>query len=314
MINTRFRRHMAGFTLPFCAAVLLLYFGGDLGLLFRRAEVTVWCSMAAFSLFGVALTHPLRLLALPYADLKTAWNKLLEHPVGAGMGFLGGCIVFAALLLTLSAPARAAEPPAASLALLPVLKVEQTTYWPQMPDPPVLAGQVEQETGPCPGRNCWNPRAELKTDREQGLGLGQFTRTTRFDAVAEVRAANPRALADYVWDRPGIYDPALQLRALVLKMSAEHERWTVMRSSKDRLAVTLAAYNGGRGSVLKRLLTCRGEAGCDEQSWFGHLERHAPQAKTVAAGYGQSFADINSKYPGRVFDRTDKYRPWFARS
>lgn len=242
----------------------------------------------------------LRLLQ-PRVDTQASASIALAAPIGAGLVFLGRCILIATVLILMATASRAAEPPAAALPYLPMLADAQRTHWPAMPQPSTLGAQVEQET--CPSlkhRMCWNPRAELKTSREQGIGLGQLTRTwrqdgtQRFDVIAELRRAYPAQLAGLSWDDP--YDPRLQLVALVLKDRQGYEKIQDAASPLDRLAFTFAAYNGGIGGVNSDRSACRGTPGCDPGRWFGHVEVTSLKAKQAVPGYGKSFFDINREY------------------
>src|SRR6185369_849013 len=134
------------------------------------------------------------------------------------------------------------EPPASAVPLLPVLHAEQRAWWPDMPMASALGGQVEQET--CISlkhRMCWSPRAELKTSREQGVGLGQLTRafcadgSTRFDALQELKNSHRAELADLSWQNR--YDPVLQLRALVLKDLQDYRLVRDAATAIDHLAM-----------------------------------------------------------------------------
>jgi hypothetical protein len=215
-------------------------------------------------------------------------------------------MALAAVVLILAASAaRAAEPPAAAVPLLPMLKAEQRAWWPAMPLPSALGGQIEQET--CPSlksAKCWNARTELRTDREQGVGLAQLTRTwnrdgsQRFDALTEIVRVHPRELAGLSWQNR--LDPRLQLRALVLKDLDDYRVTLGTATPIDHLAMTFASYNGGRGGVSSDRRMCAATPGCDPARWFGNVERTSRKAKTAAKGYGKSFFETNREYPHNI--------------
>jgi hypothetical protein len=80
-----------------------------------------------------------------------------------------------------------------------------------------------------------------------------------------------------------------------------------MRGNDNSLMCAGGQYNGGAGSTSKRIRLCRGTPGCDPGEWVGNLDQQCPQSKTKVEGYGESFCDINSKYPARVFQRMKKF-------
>ena len=249
---------------------------------------------------GLAVGELALRILQPHVDAQAAASAAMGGNSGAGLVYLGRCVLAAVVLMLVVTASRAEQPPAAAVPLLPVLKAEQVHYWPAMPLPSALGAQVEQETGPCPGRQCWSPRAELKTSREQGVGLGQLTRAfsstgaTRFDALTEIVKANPQALAGLSW--ANCYDPALQLRALVLKDLQGYRLVLAAASPGDRLAMTFAAYNGGGGGLASDRRACAGTLGCDPGRWFGNVELTSLKAKATVPGYGQSFFAINRAY------------------
>lgn len=197
--------------------------------------------------------------------------------------------------------------PALALVYLPVLASVLGALWPDVPDPAVIAGQVEQET--CitlTHPKCWNPRAELKTSREYGFGLGQLTITPAFD---NFRAAQgwDKSLSGWAWaDR---FDPDMQLRALVAYDRNLYRQIRFGANGRERTAFMLSAYNGGLGGVLKDRRVCAGTANCDPDRWFGHVEQHSFRSRTAVKGYGQSFFAINRGYVANVMGfRADRYR------
>lgn len=275
----------------------------------HRPELAPWLMFAGLALYGAALSHVLRRVFFPYVDLKVVALEARKGSTGAGLVFLGVCIVLAVVLAMMTSVARADPLPERARQYIPILKAEQQSYWADMPRPAVLAAQVEQET--CPSlkhRMCWSPRAELRTSRERGVGLGQITKTARFDALSEMRASYKQELADWSWDDDSIYDPKLQLRALVLK---DYQTWRLVLgapSSHERLAMTLAAYNGGLGGLSSDRKLCGATNGCDKSRWFGHVERTSLKAKAAVSGYGKSFFEINREYPRNILGpRLGKY-------
>ncbi len=243
----------------------------------------------------------LRILQPKIDAQNAALGAVRNRDAGAGLVYLGRCILAAAVLFLMVTASRADEAPAAAQQLLPILKAEQMQYWPGMPLPSALGAQVEQET--CISlkhRSCWSPRAELRTSREQGVGLGQLTRTfradasTRFDALDEIVKSFPKELANLSWDNR--YDARLQLRALVLKDLQGYRLVMGAGSDRDRLAMSFAAYNGGLGGLASDRRACAATPGCDAGRWFGHVERTSLKAKAALPGYGKSFFEINREY------------------
>ena len=197
--------------------------------------------------------------------------------------------------------------PALASVYLPMLAAVIASLWPTMPDPPLLAGQIEQET--CitlKHRKCWNPKAELKTDREYGFGLGQLTVTPRFNNFEAAKGWD-KSLAGWRWE--GRYDPQMQLRALVAYNRNLYAQIRFGASERDRLAFMFSAYNGGLGGLLKDRRVCAATRGCDPDRWFGHIERHSFRAKTAVGGYRKSFFEINREYVHNILNvRSTKYR------
>lgn len=265
------------------------------------------CFGAGLVFLGLAAgDFALRILQPRVDAQRVALHAIASGSVAAGLVYLARCILLGVVLLLVATASRAEQvkawqPPTAAVPYLATLKAEQLAHWPGMPLPSALGAQVEKET--CitlKHRSCWSPRAELKTAREQGIGLGQLTRTwradgrQRFDALAEIRAAFPRELAGLTWSSP--YDPVLQLRALVLKDRQGFDLVREAATPADRLAMSFAAYNGGAGGLASDRRMCAATPGCDAGRWFGHVEHHSLKAKTAVPGYGQSFFAINRAY------------------
>lgn len=190
---------------------------------------------------------------------------------------------------------------------LPVLAAVIVALWPRMPDPPLLAGQIEQETcASLKHRKCWNPQAELKTDREYGFGLGQLTVTPKFNNFEAAKTWD-KSLAGWKWENR--YDPTMQLRALVAYDRNLYSQIRFGATDRDKLAFTFSAYNGGLGGLLKDRRICAATTGCDPDRWFGHIEYHSFRATKAVKGYGKSFFEINREYVHNIMNvRSEKYR------
>lgn len=189
--------------------------------------------------------------------------------------------------------------------IIPEMKLAINQFWPDIPRREFPLGIVEQES-------LMRIKAELKTHREYGCGIGQFTvafnkdGTVRFDALEETKRLDP-SLAGWNWkDCSNLF---YQSRGVVLKLkSQQRDCFAIMNSAEDALKCNAAKYNGGGGSVATRVRLCRATPGCNPTIWDGNLDKQCPQSKTKVQGYGESFCEINSKYPGRVFARMVKYK------
>jgi hypothetical protein len=282
----------------------------------KGVSTVIWLVGGSTGLVAVAMTHLVRKGLFDYLDMKTLMDKAMLEPTGAGLVFVGVCLVIFGLLGVFGRTANAQEVPKQALQYLPVLKAEQVKYWPQHPAPEQLGGLIDHESA-CPRiRSCWNPSAQLKTQREEGAGFGQITRayrkdgSLRFDALAEMRLAHP-ALGGWNWGN--VYQrPDYQLRAVVLKSLDNFKALRVVADPQERLAFADAAYNGGMGGVQNERRACGLVKGCDPQRWFHHAELHC--LKSRSALYGQrSACDINRHHVRDVvLTRSGKYRLWMA--
>lgn len=213
------------------------------------------------------------------------------------------------LVIGFSLVATANQLPQRAIPLIPVLIEEQKMVYPNHPNPSYLAGQIEQET--CitlKHSKCWNPRAELKTDREYGFGLSQITITKKFNNFEEAKKWD-KSISDWQWDDR--YNPVYQIRALLAYMRNLNDRINGVSDSKERYAMALSAYNGGLGGLNKDRVLCKATANCDQSKWFGNVEHTSLKAKKPVHGYKQSFFHINREYVTNVmFVRSEKYRKY----
>lgn len=261
------------------------------------AETIARLQWLAWIVVGAGPVYLLRKALMP-GDGKTAWAAAMGGNLAAGVVWAGMALLTGLLFLAVSGRAAAGELPAGAQVHLPLLRAEIARHWADVPQRATLAAQVEQETcASLRSARCWNPRTELKTAREYGFGLGQLTLTPRFDNFKEARKLDA-SLRNWQWAER--YDPARQLRTMVLMDRGSYQRLRTVADPHERLAMAFSAYNGGMGGVLADRRLCAQVRGCDPGRWFGHVEAHSLKQKTRAHGYGQSFFDINRGYVRNV--------------
>ena len=189
----------------------------------------------------------------------------------------------------------------------PVLKQQQQQYWSDHPRPEVLAGLIEQES--CitlHHAKCWNPNVQLKTKREQAIGLGQLTRTRSYDSLAGMRRVHARELSELSWATIA-QRPDLQIRTMLMMEMTDWKAFYMVTDPESRMAFVDAAYNGGQSGVRKDRLRCGLTAGCNPQYWFGHVERTCSKSKKAIYGK-RGPCDINRDHVLKVLKiRSPKY-------
>jgi hypothetical protein len=207
------------------------------------------------------------------------------------------------------------ELPPNAVPLIPVLRRTLDQLWPDLPLRSFMGAKIEQET--CISlkhKKCWSSRAELKTSREYGFGLGQTTiaynkdGTERFNVWKDLTKLDPVLKQKWTWENR--FDAELQIRAGVIKskMSYHAVRFPVA-SDYEHLAFGAATYNSG--SVLTDRKICIQTPGCDPSRWFGHVEKYSTKSKIVQPGYGKSFHDIRTEYPRNILIvRRPRYIPY----
>jgi hypothetical protein len=288
--------------------------------LFGGAALTAWLSYRsdpdhglstllgglaiAQGIWAVAAAHWARKALMDYneADMRSLFAAATKSPTGAGLALVAIAIIFVGLLTVFAPRAHAAELPPGAKVYCPMLQGEQQRLWADHPDPAVLCALVEQES--CvslKSPRCWNPKAQLKTSREEGAGMGQITRayrtdgSVRFDALAGLRERYRAELGEWSWDN-AYSRPDLQLRGIVL-LSRDAAR--PFRQAPAVLAFGDAGYNGGPGDVQKERRACALTKGCDPGQWFGQVEAHCLKSRQPLYG-GRSACDINREHVRNV--------------
>ena len=273
-------------------------------------------------ILAVAFAHISRKALLDYseADMRKLFEKAKGSSIGSGLALIALSIIFSSLLLLFGSKVHAESIntinfiPVNAKIYIPLLKSEQKLFWPDHPMPELLAGLIEQES--CysiKDKNCWSPKVNFTTSREEGAGLGQITRTfrkdgtLRFDTLNSLREKHP-ALKDLSWSN--VYQhPQLQIRALVLLSRDNFQSINkLVKNPYEALIFSDAAYNSGLGRVHADRRACYLTSNCDSQIWFANVEKTCTLSKNLL--YGKNSAcDINRKHVENVvLVRSNKYK------
>ena len=207
--------------------------------------------------------------------------------------------------------------PTAANQYLPTVKQEQILNWKDHPIPAQLPALIEHES--CISlthSRCWSPTSKLKTQREEGAGLGQITRAytidgkLRFDALEEIKNKHV-SLNEFTWEN--VYSrPDLQIRAVILKSKDNYNTLSVVTNPVERLQFSDAAYNGGLGGVQNERRACQLKSGCNPQVWKDNVEMVCLKSKKPLYG-NRSACDINRYHVVDVTKtRTQKYVPFMV--
>ena len=207
--------------------------------------------------------------------------------------------------------------PKNAYALFPVVNKEWKAYFPTITKPHYLGGLIEQES--CvslTNSRCWSSTSELKTSREQGVGLGQITRTfnldgsVKSDSLLGVKRQYPKELGDWSWDNVRSR-PDLQVRAIVLMIKDGTSHYGRVKDRNVALQFADSAYNGGAGMLDKERMSCGLKKDCNPDLWFGNVEKICVRSTKSIYGANRSPCSINREHVSNVFQlRMNKYQPY----
>jgi len=210
------------------------------------------------------------------------------------------------ICLLLAAPASASDrisPQAREL--LPLLASVIKTQWPACPQPWVIAGKIEQESN-------FKVRAQLKTSREYGFGLGQITIAYNADGTERfnnfIEALRVTMMGDKItWAKR--FDPNFQLTYTVLSDRSNFAAVsTFFDDDGSRIAGMLVAYNAGLGGIVRRKAAAIQRGMTPPRKWFGGLESiHARSEERRL--YGRPLYERINEYPVLILRvRSPKYK------
>ena len=182
---------------------------------------------------------------------------------------------------------------------------------------PYFDALIEQES--CVtlcSKKCWNPKARLKTKREEGAGLFQITRVfypnglVKWDMLRYLKLRYPKYLKDLTWKN--IYNrPDLQILAGMLLWKSNMPLF-IHKVDKDSLIWFLdSCYNGGFKYLYREMTICKLTKGCNPRKWFGNVAK-IKSRRALHKLYGNRTAwDINRQHVKLVRARMQKYKKLF---
>lgn len=270
---------------------------------------------AAFVIVTLGFVGIARTIAFPQVSFGEFAARAKETSIGAAIVLAAVILWCATMNLLMVSVAKADTIPAMAYQHLPTLQQEARDHWAAPAPAPMatIAGLIDHETA-CPrASTCWQASAMYKTQREEGRGLGMFTRALtadgklRFDAFTELKALHPNALRDATWESHKT-DARIQARAVILKVSdnmASAIRITPIPAEQLAFAVTM--HNRGVQGVMNEIALCGMTRGCDRTRWRGHVERTCTASRAVIPGTGRSACDISRAYFPDIERRSAKY-------
>lgn len=213
------------------------------------------------------------------------------------------------LLLLIAVPCRGGAISASAQQALPILASAIRANWAACPQPWVLAGKIDQESG-------FRSHAEMKGKgngvlREYGFGYGQITiaynkdGSERFNNFKE--AVRVTRMKSITWEKR--FDPTFQLTYSVM---SDRSNFAMARQYFDdpesQMAGMLIAYNAGPGGIIRRKAAAVQQGIKPPRSWFGGLENVHAQCENRIL-YGRPLWKAVNEYPHVILKlRSPKYR------
>jgi membrane-bound lytic murein transglycosylase MltF len=177
------------------------------------------------------------------------------------------------LALFVSATACSAVPPQAAKYRLDLIRTAHQVWGYRAPIP-AFAAQIHQES-------AWNPGARSA----YAAGLTQFTPETA-EWIQKVYGVE--------LGRGGVLNPQWAIRAMVRYDRHLWDTLGAFGAECDRMAATLASYNGGRGWITRDQALAKA-AGADPGRWWENVEKYTARADWARRE--------NRDYPRRILLR-----------
>lgn len=182
--------------------------------------------------------------------------------------------------------------------IFPILNEKINKHWNDLKYKHYIAGQIEQESG-------WNPKAELHTSREWGVGLSQITVTPKYNNFLEAKRKY-KELTKWEWSDK--FNIEYQLTFLILENKSLYN--SVKKLFKDEvniMAGEFMSYNSGYGAVLQRRALCKTTKGCDYSLFFGGINKVKMNYENRIL-YGMELWKMRNDYPEKIiFKLSNKY-------
>lgn len=202
--------------------------------------------------------------------------------------------------------------------LFPLIQSEVDKNFQNFPHPEYFPALIEHES--CISlthSKCWKSTSRLKTSKEEGIGLGQLTRTwkngkLRFDTLADMKRAYPRELGELSWST--IQNRSdLQIRTMIVMTRDNYKSLYAVKDTYERTKMADSAYNGGRLNVERSRRVCAMSKGCNPQIWFNNVERYNQKPNVILYG-DRTVRQINNHHVRDVFEvRIHKFQPFFTK-